>query len=103
MSVPNRAEHPNRKQGDYTTPTHEYVLTIKNSNAPSTVHPNVEHAVKHAAYVGHKEGKQNAVGASIQKPDGYKEHHSVHPMNSDQAKWHEEAVKVGDYRTKTVE
>jgi hypothetical protein len=103
MTVPNRAEHPNRKMGDHTTPLHEYVLTVKNSNSPSTVHPNVEHAVKQAAYTAHKEGRQNAVGASIQTPHGYKEYHSVQPMNTDQAKAHLESVKVGDYRTKTVE
>jgi hypothetical protein len=79
-----------------------YVLHIHNSNAPITEHPTLDHAIKHASFVAAQEGKTNAVGATINRPDGQSETHNVHPMNESAVAAHKDAVKTGAYRLKTL-
>lgn len=99
--VPNRADHPARKQGDHTTPTAQYALTVHNSNSPTTLHPTVDHAIKQAAFVGHQEGRTNAVGTTIRHTEtGVSESHSVAPMNDTEASAHKDAVNMGSYKVK---
>lgn len=91
MTVPNRAEYPARKQGDFTRP-HDgsFKLQMDNPKLPSTVHNSVESAGKHASYHATNTGKSEGYkvfnsqgkvhgggfGTQLSKPEAasYKEH-----------------------------
>lgn len=57
MSVPNRAEHGNRKMGDYSSPHNgEYRLQMSDTSHPDTYHPTPDSAHKMADYKSTKTG-----------------------------------------------
>lgn len=75
-----------------------YVLHIHNSTAEVTQHPTLDHALTHASHVAATENSQRAMRATVVRPDGLKEMHTVEPMNEAAMARHKDNIKSGSYR-----
>lgn len=102
MDVPNRAEHPSRKQGDHTS-LHDgsYRLQMQDPAVTDTMHSSEGAAQKHGDYIA--TGKGRPMLSKVISPMGMTSGGSSSPLNETDAASYTKHLKTNPVKSAPAE